>query len=97
MNEEFRKTGTNTVTSTKGFTVEVKPAGGVLYRDANVQAEIDSEWVVKPAGIILYKGSFGNKGFSEIGQSQIDDIFSNTARALEHLGHRVEVWSSPSG
>jgi hypothetical protein len=84
MNEEFRKTGTNTVTSTKGFTVEV-------------QAEIDSEWVVKPAGIILYKGSFGNKGFSEIGQSQIDDIFSNTARALEHLGHRVEVWSSPSG
>jgi hypothetical protein len=99
MSEEFKKSGLNTVTSTNGFTVEVKLAGGVLYRDSNGELEIDSEWLVKPPklGIILYKGSRGNKGFDKMEQPRIDSIFCDAARALEYLGHRVEIWSSPSG
>jgi hypothetical protein len=99
MSEEFEKTGPNIVTSSKGFTVEVSVAGGVLYRDANGENYISSEWLLKPpgVGIILYKGSPGNKGFDKMEQSRIDSIFSNVARALEYLGYRVEIWSSPSG
>lgn len=88
MRDEFQKTGLNTVASAKGFTVEVKFAGGVLYRDANGETHIDSEWLAKPPGIILYK-----KGFDKMEQSRIDTMFSNVAEALEYLGHRVEVWS----
>jgi hypothetical protein len=94
---EFQKTGANTVTSSKGFTVQVKPMGGILYHESDSEIEIDSEWLVKPPGIILYKGSPGNKGFNKMEQSHIDNIFSNVKRALEYLGHRVEIWSSPSG
>ena len=89
MSEEFKKTGLNIVTSTNGFTMEVKVAGGVVYRDNTGEYFISSEWLVEPPklGIILYK----------MEQSHIDNIFSNVKRALEYLGHRVEIWSSPSG
>jgi hypothetical protein len=99
MNDEFQKTGTNTVTGRNGFVVEAKLAGGVLYRDSNGEIEIDSEWLVKPPklGIILYKGSPGNRGLDKLERSRVDNIFSNVARALEYLGHPVEIWSSPSG
>lgn len=99
MSEEFEKTGANKVTSSKGFTVEVSVGGGVRYRDATSENYINSEWLLKSpgTGIILYKGSPGNKGFDEMEQSRIDSIFSNVARALEYLGHQVEIWSSPSG
>jgi hypothetical protein len=90
MSEEFKKTGVNTVTSEKGFTVEVKFAGGVLYRDSNGEVKIDSEWLAKPPGILLYKNK---KRFDKMQQSLFDDMFSNVAKALEYLGHRVEIWS----
>ena len=85
---EFQKAGLNTVTSSKGFTVEVKLAGGVIYRDFNGETHIDSEWLVKPPRIILYK-----KGFDKIELSRVEGMFSNVARALEYLGHQVEIWS----
>lgn len=88
MENEFTKISTNTVTSSKGFTVQVKPMGGVLYRETDSEVKIDSEWLVKPPGIILYK-----KGFDKMEQSRIDNMFANVARALEYLGHRVEIWS----
>lgn len=97
MSDEFTKTGINTVISSKGFAVQVKPMGGLLYRESNSEIEIDSEWLVRPPGIILYKGSHGNKGFDKMEQSRIDSIFFDVARALEYLGHRVEIWASPSG
>jgi len=99
MSEEFKKIGPNTATSENGFTVEVKVAGGVVYRENNGENFISSEWLVEPPklGIILYKGDSGNKGFNKMEQSHIDNIFSNVKRALEYLGHRVEIWSSPSG
>ena len=88
MKDELIKTSTNTVTSSKGFTVQVKPMGGVLYRESNSEIKIDSEWLVKPPRIILYK-----KGFDNMEKSRLDSIFSNVERALEYLGHRVEIWS----
>jgi hypothetical protein len=97
MSEEFKSISANTVTSSKGFTVQVTIARGVLYRDADGEKHISSEWLANPAGIILYKGACGNTGFGEMEQSRIDSMFFDVARALEHLGHRVEIWSSPSG
>jgi hypothetical protein len=88
MEDEFTKISTNIVTSSKGFTVQIKPMGGVLYSESDREVKIDSEWLVKPPGIILYK-----KGFDKMEQSRIDSIFSNVTRALEYLGHRVEIWS----
>ena len=96
MNQEFTKTD-KIIVSSKGFTVEVKIAGGILYRDSTGEFEMDSEWLVKPAGIILYKGSRGNKGFEKIEQSRADAIFSDVARALEFMGYKAQIWSSPSG
>lgn len=90
MSEEFKKAGVNTVTSSNGFTVQVKPMGGVLYRDANGEVKIDSEWLVKPPRILLYKNK---KSFDKMEQSLFDNMFSNVAKALEYLGHRVEIWS----
>jgi hypothetical protein len=96
MNEEFQQND-RVITSSKGFAVEVKIAGGVLYRDSTGEFKIDSEWLVKPPGIILYKGSRGNKGFEKIEQSRVDAIFSDVARALEFMGYKAQIWSSPSG
>jgi hypothetical protein len=88
MSEEFTKEGVNTAVSSKGFTVHVKPMGGVLYRESDDEIKIDSEWLVKPPGILLYKA-----GFDKMERSHIDNMFSNVAKALEYLGHRVEIWS----
>ena len=96
MDSEFQKNG-RTVTSSKGFAIEIKAVGGILYRDPRGQFEIDTEWLVKPPGIILYKGSLGNKGFEKMEQSQIDGIFFNAARAVEFFGYHSEIWSTPYG
>jgi hypothetical protein len=93
MCEEFQKTGPNTVASTRGFTVEVKFGGGVIYRHGDAEVTIDSEWLAKPPGIILYKRSPANKGLDNMDQGRVDSIFSDVARALMYLGHRVEMWS----
>jgi hypothetical protein len=98
MNQEFTKTD-KIITSSKGFTVEVKIAGGILYTDGEGKKYISSEWLAKPPGlgIILYKGSRGSKGFDKMEESQIDSIFSNTIRALKCFGYEAEIWSSPFG
>ena len=92
MSEKFKRVGVNIAVSSKGFTVQVKPMGGVLYRKADNEIEIDSEWLVKPPRILLYKA-----GFDQLEPSRVDSMFSDVARALEYLGHKVEIWSSPSG
>ena len=87
MNEEFKKQGVNIAISSKGFTVQVKPMGGVLYIDGEGETRIDSEWLVKPPRILLYKAGF------KMDQSYVENMFSNVARALEYLGHKVEIWT----
>jgi hypothetical protein len=84
MAEEFKKTGVSAVISTNGFTVEVMGFGGVLYRDNQGETRIDSEWLVKPHRILLYKRSF-----EKIPRARFDTIFSNATRALEYMGHPV--------
>jgi hypothetical protein len=96
MNGEFQKTG-RVISSSKGFTVELKIAGGIVYSDANGPKNISSEWMAKPPGIILYKGARGNKGFENMKQLEIDSIFLNVKKALENFDYKVEIWSSPSG
>lgn len=96
MGQKFEKSG-KIISSSKGFTVEIKIAGGILYRDSRGEFEIDSEWLAKPPGVILYKGSRENMGFEEMEQSQIDAIFSDVADALSYFGYRPEIWSSPMG
>lgn len=90
MSEEFKKIGVNTVTSENGFTVQVRPMGGVLYRDANGEFKIDSEWLVKPPRILLYKSK---RSIDKMEQAIFDNMFINVTRALEFLGHQVEIWS----
>jgi hypothetical protein len=99
VSEEFKRNGANSVTSSNGFTVEVNLSGGVVYRGAGGENYIRSEWLVDPPalGIILYKGDPGNKGFDKADQSRVDALFSDVARALEFLGYKVQVWSSPAG
>ena len=92
MSEEFKKLGENTVTSSKGFTVEVKTAGGVLYRDGDSEVHIDSEWLVKPFRILLYKTSPEDRGLAKMEQARADAVILNVTRALQHLGQQVEIW-----
>ena len=87
MTEEFKKTGTNTVTSANGFTVEVRLRGGVLYRDDQGEIRIDSEWLVNPHRIVLYTQSLEKK----VPRARLDTILSNAARALEYLGHPAQL------
>ena len=86
MSAEFQKIGANTAASTKGFTVEVKFAGGVEYHDSVGNVSIDTEWLVNPPGILIYR-----KRSDEI-NPRLREVYSNAQRALEFLGHRVETW-----
>jgi hypothetical protein len=87
MNDEFKKTGVNTVTSSNGFTVEARFAE-VSYDDAAGRVEIYAEWGGTPTEVILYKRSLDGMAIS-----RVDTVLSNVTRALNYLGHRVEVRS----
>jgi hypothetical protein len=91
MNTEFSKIEPNTAASANGFTVEAKFAGGVHYHDDKIDLHIDSEWLMNPFGILLYKSQFSVNKLSNLPQTRIDEIFSNVIRGLEFLGHRVEI------
>jgi len=82
----------NTVTGANGFTVDFKFAGGVLYRDGKGEVRIDSEWLVNSHRVILYK-----RRFEKMSGAFMDNMFSNVVRALEYMGHPVEVWSNDDG
>jgi hypothetical protein len=85
--EEFHKDATNTVSSTNGFTVEVRFGGGVLYRDHDGEIPIDSEWLAEPHRILLYLPRCGGST-----RDRINRILPGVVRALEYLGHPVELW-----
>jgi hypothetical protein len=86
MADEFTKTGVNTVASTKGFTVEVRLTGGVRYRDDQGETRIDSEWLVNPHRILLYKS-----GLEKVSPARLETMLSNAMRALEYMGHPAEL------
>jgi hypothetical protein len=86
MSDEFQKTKLNTVASDKGFTVEVKFAGGVLYRDADGEVLTDSGWLVNPHRIVLYMPRR-----DQMAQDRFQQILPNLKRALNFMGHPPEV------
>jgi hypothetical protein len=87
MTEEFRKIGPTTITSTAGFTVEVKFPGGIVYRDDQGETHIDSEWLGEPNRLLLYKSSV-----EKLAPDRVGSIISNVARAVEYMGYPVVVW-----
>jgi hypothetical protein len=87
VDEEFKKAGTNTVTSANGFTVEARFAE-ISYDDAAGHVEIYAEWGETPTEVILYKQSLNG-----MATSRVDTVLSNVTRALKYLGHRVQVRS----
>jgi hypothetical protein len=92
MSDEFTKTAKNAVVSKEGFSVEVKFAGGVVYREGDEEISIDTEWLVKPAfGMVIYKDSHANKGLEGKDQAQTDAVFDKIIRALQFMGYRIEV------
>lgn len=91
MSQEFQRSGPNSVTSTEGFSVDVIPAGGVIYRGPDGVISIDSELLVKPTfGMVIYEGSHANRGLENKDSIEIKAIFDRIAEALQFLGYRVE-------
>lgn len=89
MTTEFQSLSPNSARSVKDFTVAWRPAGGVDYSDANGTVRVDSELLVKPTlGILLYPQSGDLRGMTK---TRGDEIVTNIRRALEYLGHRVEI------
>jgi hypothetical protein len=84
---EFRKTELSTASSNKGFEVKVEFGGGVLYKDENYNVRISSEWLVSPHRMLIYLSSFRT-----IERCRREEVFSNLRRAVEFLGHPVELW-----
>jgi hypothetical protein len=88
MNVEFTKTGPNRVSSAKGFTVTFHPQGGVDYADVGTSVRVDTELLVKPLMLRLYRES---KSLGGMTNTRADEILHNIQRALEYLGHPVEI------
>ena len=86
MKGEFRKTDLNSVTSSRGFTVDLRFAGGIHYRDSASDLAIDAEWLLNPPRILLYRQRGGS-----VPDRRLDEVYSNVQNALEYLGHRVEI------
>jgi hypothetical protein len=89
MTEEFRKTAANTAVSSNGFTVQWIPHGGIRYQDASGEVRIDSESLVMPYRVLLYPQSASLRNLSKSCQ---EELLGNVKRALEHMGHQVEIW-----
>ncbi len=76
------------MTSTKGFTVTFHPRGGVDYTDASGTIRVDTELHVKPLKLRLYRES---SSLRKMASARADEILVNIKRALEYLGHPVEI------
>ena len=87
MHDEFNRTGLNSATSSNGFTVEARFAE-IVYDDAAGHVEIYAEWGGSPTEVLLSKRSL-----DRMETSRANTVLSNITRALEYLGHRVEVRS----
>jgi hypothetical protein len=87
MNEEFKKIGSNSAKSDRGFTVTWLPSGGVDYSDRASTVRVDSELLVKPSRILVYPRSGGLKAMTE---NRAEEVLTNFISALDFLGHLVE-------
>jgi hypothetical protein len=88
MSTEFEKVGPNNAKSARGFGVVWRPLGGVEYTDANGTIEVVSELLEKPLRLLVYRGSAALRTMPD---NQAEEIVGNIVRALEYLGHQVEI------
>jgi hypothetical protein len=72
----------------RGFTVQWIPHGGIVYEDISGHLRIDSELLVKPHRLLVYRNSGSLRGASSERQEQ---VLSDVGRALEFMGHQVEI------
>lgn len=87
MTDEFQTVKPGTVTSTKGFTVG-GTYGALIYEDASGRMRIGTELLVNPYRLLVYRDS---PGLRDATRARQDEVLSNMKRALEYMGHSVEI------
>jgi hypothetical protein len=87
MASEFQTVKPGTVVSTRGFTVG-GTYGTVDYEDPSGWLRIGTELLVKPHRLLVYRSS---PGLRETTRARQDEVLSNVKRALEYMGHQVEI------
>ena len=88
---EFERVSSGIVRSRNGFTVTTRLQGGVIYEDGAQNCFVDSEWMGKENGIILYLTSPSNEGLTGLNAEQAARVISNISRALEYQTYAVEL------
>ena len=85
--ENFQKTPLGVVSS-NGFSVEFRGSPGITYIKGGNTIRVDSEYITKPLGVLLYKSTKKN-----IDADYNDAMFVDIAKALDFLGYYVEIWT----
>ncbi len=88
----FREPRTNVIESDEGFAVEVLGRTGLRYTEGSRSAKVDSEVVMGPSGLVIYKSSiraWGDGG--EIDEPERARIVENIRRAFAFKGYDIEV------
>jgi len=87
MTGEFQTVEAGIVVSTKGFAVGGK-YGALIYEDACGRLRIGTELFLRPSRLFVYRSSPDLRGATLARQ---DEVLSNVKRALEYMGHKVEI------
>jgi hypothetical protein len=87
MASEFQTLQSGTVVSTKGFSVG-GTYGRLIYQDPSGQLRIGTELLVNPYRLLVCRNSPDLRDATRVRQ---DEVLSNMKRALEYMGHTVEI------
>jgi hypothetical protein len=85
MASEFQTVKPGTVISTRGFTVG-GTYGALEYEDPSGRLHIGTELLVRPPRLLVYRS-----GLRETTRARQEEVLSNVKRALEYMGHQVEI------
>ena len=91
----FKIPRVNVIESDEGFSVEVLGPTGLLYKEGAKTLHIESEYVIGPAGLGIYKDSIRAwdppYDGSYIDKHKRDRIVDNICRAFRFRGFEIEV------
>jgi hypothetical protein len=82
MVQEFSEPKQNLV----GFFLELRVGGGLVFRDSQGSVTIDSEWLVNPPRMLIYR-----RNLDRSNMSRAEDVLKKVARALRFKGIQAEV------
>jgi hypothetical protein len=88
----FREPRVNVIESDEGFAVEVLGRTGLRYSEGSRSVKVDSEVVMGPAGLALYKSSiraWADGG--DIDEPERARIVENIRRAFAFKGYDITV------